>query len=76
MSVSIHVLPYLRLGVSLVSFDTTAQLLGEAFKTPQEMREVQLPRQGGCNCNSSKNFGPFSVPFKKLHFCKVNGAQR
>ena len=40
------------LGVSLVSFDTTAQLLGEAFKTPQEMREVQLPRQGGTNISA------------------------
>lgn len=37
------------LGVSLVSFETTAQLLGEAFKTPQEMRDVRLPRQGGTN---------------------------
>ena len=73
MSVSIRVHPCLRLGVSLVSFDTSAQLLGEAFKTPQEMREVQLPRQGGCNCNSSKQFGAFLCAFKKLHFCKANG---
>lgn len=40
------------LGVSLVSFDTTAQLLGEAFKTPQEMRDVRLPRQGGTNISA------------------------
>eukprot|EP00490_Sorites_sp_Unknown_P025547 CAMPEP_0114688316 /NCGR_PEP_ID=MMETSP0191-20121206/63346_1 /TAXON_ID=126664 /ORGANISM="Sorites sp." /LENGTH=1102 /DNA_ID=CAMNT_0001975657 /DNA_START=40 /DNA_END=3348 /DNA_ORIENTATION=+ len=37
------------LGVSLVAFNTTAELLGEAFRTPAEMRGVRLPRQGGTN---------------------------
>ncbi|CAJ1453665.1 unnamed protein product [Effrenium voratum] len=37
------------LGVSLVSFDSSAQLLGTAFTTPQQLRDVKLPRQGGTN---------------------------
>ena len=75
----------IRLGVSLVSFETTAQLLGEAFKTPQEMRDVRLPRQGGakgtavCSCMLQLNSSLVSLcalPIPMLHSASILSLER
>jgi hypothetical protein len=34
---------------SLITFDSSAQLLGENLRTPAQVRAVKLPRQGGTN---------------------------